>query len=148
MTNWKAWTPAEDFIIQNAQKLSAAELVELLPGRTLEGINSRRLRLGCRPKAAPPWTPDEDEQLRDMHAEGMGYLEIAATLGRTRAAIKGRLRFLAKDEIQAAATPRNADPWPELPPNAFQDVKVKADPAVQLSKPVDRTLAGVGTAML
>ena len=142
------WTPAEDFIITNGKKMPIKVLMELLPGRSPDAIKRRRHDLACAGVKSSPWTPDEDEQLRDMHAEGMGYAEMGAALGRTYSAIKGRLRHLAKDEIQAAATPRNADPWPDLGPNAFRDVKVKADPAVQLSRPQERTLAGVGTAML
>lgn len=144
----KRWTPEEDSIIKSAPKLSVAELVELLPGRSWEAVQERRRRhMVTRPQSTP-WTQDEDEQLRDMHAEGAGYAEIAAAVGRTYAAVKGRLRFLSKDEIVAAATPPKGDPWPDLGPNAFRDVKVSADPAVQMSKPQDRTLAGVGTRML
>lgn len=144
----KVWTPAEDFIIQNGKKLTIKQLMALMPDRSADSITHRYRKIHRTRPVAGPWTENEDEMLRDLHAEGVGYAEMAAKIGRTYAAVKGRLRFLSKDKIVAAATPPKADPWPDLGPNAFRDVKVSADPAVQLSKPQDRTLAGVGTRAL
>jgi hypothetical protein len=40
------------------------------------------------------------------------------------------------------------DPWPDLPKDAFKDVKVSADPRTTMNRPETRTNGGVGSRML
>ncbi len=43
---------------------------------------------------ARPWTPDEDQKLRDLHATETPVRKIAATLNRPRSTVAGRLKKL------------------------------------------------------
>jgi hypothetical protein len=73
-----------------------------------------------RPKMGAPWTPDEEQQLRDGFAAQKTIPELAATHGRTTIAITSRLvkmGLIAKDPSRrakrgirsAGATPAGAE---------------------------------------
>ena len=98
------------------------------------------------------WSQEDDERLIEMLAKGWTYSRIGQVMGRTYNGIKARARKVNENDgkplPEIEPVREKVDPWAHLPPDAFKDVKVKADPAVQLSKPVGRTLAGVGTALL
>ena len=145
MKPWKHWTPEEDAILLAASpETTCLELMPLLPGRDKRAIERRRRALG-RETVIRLWTLEEDEKLLHWLGLGMTMRRIADELGRTEAAIRTREAVLTKD---TGWVPPKRDPWADLPANAFEDIKVSADPAIQLSKPQDRTLAGVGTQML
>ncbi|SNS43483.1 GcrA cell cycle regulator [Micrococcales bacterium KH10] len=44
--------------------------------------------------AARPWTPDEDQKLRNLHANEISVRRIAETLGRPRSTVASRIRRL------------------------------------------------------
>ena len=98
------------------------------------------------------WSREDDERLIEMLAKGWTYSRIGQVMGRNYNGIKARARKITENNGEPLPefepSPKKADPWPDLGPNAFRDVKVSADPAVQMSKPQDRTLAGVGTRAL
>lgn len=90
-----------------------------------------------------PWLFDDDEQLLEMMESGASHRDMAAALGRSPTSIRNRIRKLEANNREPIRIPTTGDPWPELGPHAFRDVKVSADPAVPLTKPQNRTLAGV-----
>lgn len=49
------------------------------------------------------WSPDQDEQLRALAAEGMPHREISAIIGRTKRALEARLDEIMTDDELAAA---------------------------------------------
>jgi hypothetical protein len=53
------------------------------------------------------WTLDDDRRLMELKAKGTSYIEIANTLGRTEAAIKGRAHTL-KGKVASQAALANA----------------------------------------
>ena len=72
-------------------------------------------------------------------------------MNRTPAGIKHRMCKLGEFGEKfsfAKEPPPKLDPWPDLGPNAFQDVKVSADPRTTMSKPLNQTAGGVGSRML
>ncbi len=50
------------------------------------------------PNAYRPWTPQEDERLRRLHAIGMSIAELAQALGRQTGGIRSRLKTLGLSE--------------------------------------------------
>ena len=98
------------------------------------------------------WTREDDERLIEMLAKDWTYSRIGQVMGRNYNSIRARARKVTANNNEPLPefepTPAKVDPWPDLGAHAFKDVKVSADPAVQLSKPQDRTLAGVGTRAL
>jgi hypothetical protein len=45
-------------------------------------------------RIAQPWTPEEDEQLRKLAAEGLSSLTICERMKRSRQSVRGRARLL------------------------------------------------------
>jgi len=95
-----------------------------------------------------PWLLEDDEQLLELMGNSASHRDMAAALGRSRTSIRNRIRKLERNNREPIYVPPVGDPWPDLGAHAFKDVKVSADPAVQLSRPQDRTLGGVGTSAL
>ena len=150
------WSPSEDYILRNEAGLKASKVMELLPGRTAQSIRSRRKVLMRKPPEQPiryrdRWTDEHDDQLRELAAEGLNYAEIGALMNRTPNGIKHRMCKLGEFGEKfsfAKEPPPKLDPWPDLGPNAFRDVKVSADPPTTMSRPEVRTNGGVGSRML
>lgn len=145
------WTPAEDFVLSNSLGMSAERLCELLPGRSIKAIQQRRVRLSGSPKYRKVWSPEEDVLLGKMVREGKTLAMIAEALGRPRNAVKHRWARVNGSSwqctyVEPVVPP--TDPWEALPPDAFKDIKLKADTRFMTSRPQDRTLGGVGSAML
>jgi len=67
----KKWTEDEDkILLDNADTLSTVELGELLPGRSIEAIGVRRLKLGIRLREESiEWSKDELEVIREHGSE-------------------------------------------------------------------------------
>tara|TARA_R110000868_G_scaffold135823_1_gene348446 strand:+ start:83 stop:556 length:474 start_codon:yes stop_codon:yes gene_type:complete len=145
------WSPTEDYILRNEAGLKASKVMELLPGRTAQSIRLRRTLLLSRPADAPVkyrdrWTDVADDQLRELAAQGMNYADIGKLMNRTPAGIKHRMCKLGEFGEKfsfAKEPPPKLDPWPDLGPDAFKNVKVSADPPTTMSRPEVRTLAGV-----
>lgn len=144
MKDYRFWTPEEDTIIKASSGMTCAQLMELLPDRDKRSIERRRRRIMGGEPLTRLWTPEDDAAMLHMLSLGMTIRRIADELDRSEAAVRSREAVLNK----GGGRVKKGDPWPDLGANAFRDVKVSADPAVQLSKPQDRTLAGVGTRML
>jgi hypothetical protein len=67
------------------------------PASSIRG-QARRLNLGTRPKSKTrerwvPWTAEDLAGLRQMWADGVRVVDIAARLGRTRAAVEQKTRI-------------------------------------------------------
>lgn len=150
------WTPTEDYILRNEAGLNASKVMELLPGRTAQSIRSRRKVLMSKPPEQPiryrdRWTDEADDQLRELAAEGLNYAEIGEVMNRTPAGIKHRMCKLGEFGETfsfAKSPPPKLDPWPDLGPDAFKNVRVSADPPTTMSRPETRTNGGVGSRML
>ncbi|MFP4641348.1 MAG: hypothetical protein ACLFPU_04090 [Dehalococcoidia bacterium] len=101
-TKEKFWQPDEDNLLRMLWPSSSWEtLLAALPGRTKEAINQRASQLKVkRPRivltraTAPPWTQEEDELLRELYTRGQTVAAIAARLGRTEQAVKGRASII------------------------------------------------------
>lgn len=82
------WSEAEDAIIREHYPTALpADLMRLLPGRLWEQIGRRATKLGlkrdpnCRPEGNKrPWSPEEDQALRDYDECRISYLEMRAAL--------------------------------------------------------------------
>jgi len=147
----KQWTPAEDFILGKSKTMSAARLAKLLPGRSVKAIRARRLEVGANRIIRKLWEPEEDELLAELAAEGKNMQEIAEIMGRSADSIKHRMARANEnggDFSYAAKPPEKPGVWPDLPKDAFKDIKVSADPRTPLAKPITRTDGGIGSAML
>ena len=46
------------------------------------------------PGAGRPWTDDEDQRLRQLHAEGMALHSIAKEIGRAKSSVHDRAQHL------------------------------------------------------
>ena len=149
------WQPEEDAILRTYTGRGRKALSELLPERTLNAIRKRLEYLRAidtgKTAAAPArtWTPEDDDKLRElMTLDNTSFGEIAAALGRSASSISNRARKL--DVWRPNYKPTHQDgthgqlqEWPDLGPNAFQDVKVGRDVQFRQNRPHDRTLAGV-----
>lgn len=150
------WSQTEDYILRNEAGLKASRIRELLPNRTTQSIRSRRRILMNRPSEAPiryrdRWTDEADDQLRELADQGLNYADIGKVMNRTPAGIKHRMAKLGEFGETfsfAKEPPPKLDPWPDLPADAFKDVKVSADPRIAMGKPETRTSGGVGSRML
>lgn len=60
-----------------------------------------------------PWSPEQDEHLRTLHAEHWRVSEIAKTFGRSRGAIESRLKRLGLTDSPPAVDVLSARPWTE-----------------------------------
>jgi hypothetical protein len=80
------WSEAEDAIIREHYPTALpVDLMRLLPGRLWEQIGRRATKLGlkrdpnCRPEGNKrPWSPEEDQALRDYDECRISYLEMRA----------------------------------------------------------------------
>ena len=144
MKDYSFWTPEEDAIIKASSGMTCAQLMELLPDRDKRSIERRRRRIMGGEPLTRLWTPEDDAAMLHLLSLGFTIRRIADELDRSEAAVRSREALLNK----GGGRVKKADPWPDLSPDAFKDVKVSADPAVKLTKPQDRTLAGVGTVLL
>ena len=150
------WTPSEDYILRNEAGLKASQIMKLLPNRTAHAIRSRRKLLMKLPEGKPPkyrdaWTPEQDDILRELAAEGLNYSEIGAQMNRTPNGVKHRMAKLGEFGEKfsfAKEPPPKLDPWPDMPKDAFKDIRVSADPRTTMSRPETRTNGGVGSRML
>jgi hypothetical protein len=153
------WTLAEDEILINEACLKASQVRKLLPHRNAHSIRARRRILMNRKPGKPViyrrvWTDEQDDQLRELAGQGLNCAEIAALMNRTPSGIKHRMNKLGGvGEVVETASftkepPPKLDQWPDLGPNAFQDIKVSADPRITMGKPETRTSGGVGSRML
>lgn len=145
------WSEAEDAIVFAHPDHTVRQVAAMLPGRSWKSVQSRRRRMLDADKPKPrrfgvEWTPEEDDALRAMSAQGMSCRQIAVALNRPRNGVKNRMaRFNAEGEAMSYAEnpePRHGE-WPDLGPNAFQDIKVSKDTQFRQNRPQDRTLAGV-----
>jgi len=81
------WTPEEiEFLRQNTH-LRAREIAEKL-GRSLHGVWSKMNRLKIRSKYY--WTPEEEQRLRELVAQGLTDKEIGKILGKPPGAIRAK----------------------------------------------------------
>jgi len=87
------------------------------------------------------WTDEDIKTLRLMHSRGRTLQEMADALGRSLSAVNNRL-FVLGEKKERSKMPHILKDWPDLPADAFKDVKVSADPKTPMAKPVTRTLAG------
>ena len=103
--NARPWTTAEDQRLRHmleAQKFTLDEIAEALSRR--EGAIRRRIdTLGIkeRPIRNPGkwWTQAEIDTLLQMHRDGSGFEEIAARIGRSASACRGRYERLLNPDI-------------------------------------------------
>jgi hypothetical protein len=145
------WSQDEDAVLLANRELTATELMPLLPNRSKKAIQLRRIYIVTHPpRYQRNWTPEEDQALMDMLDDGKTAREIGLKLDRLTNAIKHRIKRLrAQNSDMVYVKPSVAcDPWENVPANAFQDVKVSADPRTTMSKPVNQTVGGVGSRML
>jgi hypothetical protein len=150
------WTKAEDYILRNEAGLTARQIMALLPNRTACAIRSRRKLLMAKPADMPveyrnSWTPEQDDILRALNAEGLNYTEIAMQMNRTPNGVKHRMSKLSdrgENFSFSKSPPPKLDPWPDMPKDAFKDIRVSADPRTTMSRPETRTNGGVGSRML
>lgn len=86
----KFWTSREDEILRNTIDLTARQLTELLPGRTVSSITQRRIKLKLSTDfRRSPWTSAEDEIIR--RTVNLTARQVTDLLpGRTLEAIKYR----------------------------------------------------------
>ena len=95
----KAWTTDEDEILRSLWSSAPKEdIIKALPRRTWKGITQRAKRLGVRrPRHRSPcdtwypWKEDEDARLVEMYNRGDALHDIAASLGRSMAAVACRI---------------------------------------------------------
>jgi hypothetical protein len=147
------WSPVEDNILRNEAGLSARQIMALLPHRTACSIRSRRKLLLTKPADMPveyrnSWTPEQDDILRALNAEGFNYTEIAMQMNRTPNGVKHRMSKLSdrgENFSFAKSPPQKLDPWPDLPADAFKDIRLKRDTMFTEARPVNRTLGGIGS---
>ena len=78
--NGRAWTKEEDTILRDAfeRGVLIAEIAQMC-GRTVESVKCHATRLGIMHKGFVPWTPEEDEILREIW---MAPLTVKAGLHR------------------------------------------------------------------
>jgi len=95
-----------------------------------------------------PWSDDELNTLFEMKARGKTLREIAEALGRTTSSVNFRFGILGGHSSASAHRPEILQEWPDLPADAFKDIKLKPDPQTTISKPDSRTYGGVGSALL
>ncbi len=151
------WTLEEDEILLNEACMKACQIRKLLPNRNAHSIRARRRILMNRKPGKPViyrrrWTDEQDDQLRELADQGLNCAEIAALMNRTPSGIKHRMDklggFIGEEFSFTKEPPPKLDEWPDLGPNAFQDIKVSADPPATMSRPETRTNGGVGSRML
>lgn len=89
------------------------------------------------------WLPAHDSELLQLVEEGYTHAVIAERLGRTLAALKGRLHQLLRrerNEYLGMGARENREPllpgvaW-NLAPDAFKDIKLTPDPRSSSNKP-------------
>lgn len=145
------WSEEEDAIIFAHPDHTARQVAAMLPRRSWKSVQARRRRMldADRPKPRQfgvEWTPEEDDALRAMSAQGMSFRQIAEVLNRPRNGVKNRMSRL-NAEGAAMSFSEHPEPkrgeWPDLGPNAFQDIKLTKDTQFVQNRPQDRTLAGV-----
>jgi hypothetical protein len=104
-----AWTEAEDAEIRAgvAAGETNAQIAERLPGRTVDAVTHRRVRMEDPPRVQERWTEAEDAALREGFGSGKSWKEIAEGLpGRTKSAVAARGRRTLKpknDDSDSAA---------------------------------------------
>ncbi len=161
MSKKRPWTQEEmDYVRQQVEAgvISAYEIGRAI-GRGKMTIYHMMERMGIKFAARPKrvWTPERCKHLMLLWSTNMSLHEIADEIGLTPTAIERqasemglprRSEALVRGPYEPKDTVRMIGEWPALPADAFKDIKLKSDPAVQLSKPQDRTLAGIGSAML
>lgn len=91
-----AWTPADEAVLDRLEAGTATVTeVSRQLGRTetavLAHLGCRKRRAGHVPRLSRPWTPEEDERLFAMHADGCTCDEIAAALHRSPGAVTKRI---------------------------------------------------------
>jgi hypothetical protein len=47
-----------------------------------------------------PWTPEEDEKLLRLRAQGMGWMDMAQQFNRTSCACEARMKVLKRKEVK------------------------------------------------
>ncbi len=94
---WSKWTDAEIDIIRANYAAKGAIWVATVLERPLSGVYTQATKLGLRKTRndgyVPPWTDDEDEQIRAGYAE-IGASALAKKLGRSVGAVYNRAHIL------------------------------------------------------
>ena len=105
------WTRREEEIVCRFYAKGVDEVAALLPGRTVEAIRLRAVRLGV---AAPtprglrqPCAGEDRDAIIALHDQGMGYTAIARTLGLDPQAVSNAVLITACE--RAGFTPAQRD---------------------------------------
>jgi hypothetical protein len=94
----RRWTEEEDGLLRMMYPSSSPDiLMAALTNRTWKAINLRAWRLNLRRVKSSinnwrKWTPEDDEQLYELHRDGIQYEEIARLLGRSITSVITRVR--------------------------------------------------------
>lgn len=99
------WTPDEcEIVRQHYPAGGSAEVLKLLPNRTLKAVQGQARRLGL-PMRAKNWPAEHDELLR-QHYRARGGLVVAEMTGRSVVAVQTRARILGVRADRAAEASR------------------------------------------
>lgn len=105
-TRFRRWSEEEDRLLRDgiARKMTFADLVVLIPGRSRTGIRNRCAMLSLNPRPAGRWSEAELAILRDGVNRGLGVAEIATRLpNRTPTIIAGKISSLGLKGVEARA---------------------------------------------
>lgn len=151
MTTNYYWTQAEDDVLLRDHTIP--EMLDLLPNRTRDAILNRKSLLKQKAKAGTiamsrklrgatahsrPYTAADDAIMREYDDRPFGEIinELAERLDRSRDSIRHRLKRVREmddgDNTTRKCGVREGasvmlQEWPDLGPNAFEDMKLKPD---------------------
>jgi len=150
------WTDKEvQFVIDEVRKGDQPpRAIAKRLGRSKMAIYGKMRELGLRHIPKPKvWTPERCALLTEMWERGDSLNVISSLLGCKPSTIVSKVYELGMPgrpmmQSKAAVDLPVTDKWPDLPADAFKDVKVGRDVQFRQNRPQDRTLAGVSGALV
>ena len=100
------WSKAEDALLMELRQTCRTwkQIGERMPDRTWQACKRRGDKLGLWAPVRPrryDWTEEQDNQIKQMRAEGYGYDLIGANLGRHKDTVKNRADALGLPKFKA-----------------------------------------------